>query len=197
MSNWIDIHLDVLASSPEEINRIELALREPCEGLISCRAQMTGEDPRKIAGPIKRIVAFEPIRNLGYVDPSLNRWRRFGNSSKDRFSGLLWRHISFVSEEFPNAVFLAIYRDSMASYAGKRVLYGGKEIRCTRDHDQQAQGLDWILPVIFAPFISEHELGLQVGTLWDKWLEGLEREVAELRRRYGKQEPKVKEDHGV
>jgi len=50
MSNWIDVHLDVLASCPKEINRIERALQEPCDELIAWRAQ-----------PRLNIVAFPPV----------------------------------------------------------------------------------------------------------------------------------------
>ena len=35
MSNWIDLRLDVLAASPEEISKIEAALQDPCEELLA------------------------------------------------------------------------------------------------------------------------------------------------------------------
>src|ERR1035437_367554 len=48
MSNWIDVQLDVLASSPEEINQIERALQEPCEELLALVAKKWEEDPKEI-----------------------------------------------------------------------------------------------------------------------------------------------------
>lgn len=45
MSNWVDLHLDVLASCPAEINQIERALQEPCDELIAWRAQRSEKEP--------------------------------------------------------------------------------------------------------------------------------------------------------
>ena len=82
MSNWVDLHLDVLASCPAEISQIERALQNPCDELIAWRAQQCGEAPKEIAGNVKEIVSFKPVRNLGYVDPSVNKARRFENEWK-------------------------------------------------------------------------------------------------------------------
>jgi hypothetical protein len=38
MSNWVDVQLDVLAASPDEVNQIERALQNPCDELIAWRA---------------------------------------------------------------------------------------------------------------------------------------------------------------
>lgn len=65
MSNWVDMHLDALAKSPAEINQIERALQEPCDELIAWRARLCGEDLKEIAGNVKEIVSFKPVRNLG------------------------------------------------------------------------------------------------------------------------------------
>ena len=172
MSNWIDVQLDVLAASPEEINQIERALEEPCQELIDWRAQQTGEDPKEIAGNVKEIVSFKPIRNLGYVDPSVNKARRFENEWKDRFWGLVWSHVHFVSRDFPKVFFLAEYWDDCMSYGGKFVIHAGDEIRSSFDGDHHSQGLEWVLPNIFAPFNAEYALGLECGSLWDEWVEG-------------------------
>jgi hypothetical protein len=59
MSNWVDVHLDVLAASPQEINQIERALQEPCDELIAWCAQRSGEDPKEIAAGVKEIVTFD------------------------------------------------------------------------------------------------------------------------------------------
>lgn len=146
MSNWIDVQLDVLASSPEEINQIERALQEPCDELIAWRAQRAGVGPKSIAADIKEVVTFKPVRNLGYVDPSVNKARRFESSWKDKFWGLVWSHIDFVSRDFPKAVFLAQYWDDQMSYGGKMVFHAGDEIRSSRDGDHHAMGREWVLP---------------------------------------------------
>jgi hypothetical protein len=184
MSNWVDVHLDVLASCPEEINQIERALQNPCDELIAWRAQHTGENPQEIAANVQEIASFKPIRNLGYVDPSVNKARRFEGSWKDRFSGLVWSHLFFVSRDFPNAVFLAEYWDDCMSYGGKIIIHAGDEIRSTYDGDHHAQGREWVLPNIFAPFNAEYALGLECGSLWDEWMEGMRRQLAVLTQRY-------------
>ena len=191
MSNWIDLHLDVLAASPEEINQIERALQNPCEELITWRAQLTGEAPKEIAANIKEIVSFKPVRNLGYVDPSVNKARRFESSWKDKFWGLAWSHVHFVSRDFPRAVFLAQYWDDQMSYGGKRVFHSGDEIRSSRDGNHHAQAREWVLPNVFAPFEAEHELGLECGSLWDEWMEDMRKELEELKTFYSR--PKVAE----
>lgn len=190
MGNWVDVCLDVLASYPDEIHRIERALQEPCSELITWRAQLTGADPQEIAANVKKIVSFKPTRNLGYVHPSVNKARRFENGIKDKFSGLLWSHVHFVSRDYPTAVFLAQYKDDQMSYGGKIVIRAGDEIRGSHDGDHRAQAHEWLLPNIFAPFQAEYELGLDCGSLWNEWLEGMRQQVALLAERYA--DPAVK-----
>lgn len=184
MSNWVDIQLDVLAAVPQEIKQIERALQEPCDELIAWCAQRSGVAPKEIAADVKGIVSFKPIRNLGYVDPSLNKARRFEGEWKDRFSGVGWSHVHFVSRDFPTAFFLAQYWDDQMSYGGKRVLHAGEEIRSSYDGDHHAQGREWVLPNIFAPFNAEYALGLECGSLWNEWIDGMRRQVAVLTERY-------------
>jgi hypothetical protein len=193
MGNWVDVHLDVLASSPDEINEIERALKEPCAELIAWRAELCGENPQEVAENVKEIVKFEAIRNLGYVHPSVNKARRFKSSWKDRFWGLVWSHTQFVSRDFPNAVFLAQYWDDQLSYGGKRVFHAGDEIRSSRDSNHHAQAQEWVLPNIFAPFKAEYELDLECGSLWGEWLEDMRKELAELTACYGVPAEKVSE----
>jgi hypothetical protein len=142
MSNWIDLRLDVLAASPDEINKIEAALQQPCEELLKWVAQRDGTDPEKTAAPLKALVTFKPTRNLGLVDPSFNKARRFENSFRDRVTGIVWSHVYFVSQDFPTAIFLAEHLNMMVSSAGKRVIRAGQEIRSTYDGNQQAQGFE-------------------------------------------------------
>ena len=137
-----------------------------------------------------RSVTFKPVCKLGYVDPSVNKARRFESSWKDKFSGLVWSHVHFVSRDFPAAVFLAQYWDDQMSYGGKRVFHAGDEIRSSRDDDHHAQGCEWVLPNIFSPYKAEYEMGLECGSLWEEWLEGMRKELAELTAWYGAQAEK-------
>jgi len=184
MSNWVDIHLDVLATTPSEINQIECALQEPCEELVTWRAQRTGENPNEIAASVKEIVSFKPIKTLGCIHPSVNRARRFESEWKDKFWGLVWSHVFFVSRDFPQAVFLVQYRDDSMSYGGKVVIHANKEICSSYDGDHRAQGIEWVLPNIFAPFRTEYELGLGCGSLWHEWIESMRQQLALLAERY-------------
>jgi hypothetical protein len=184
MSNWIDLRLDVLAASPDEINKIEAALQQPCEELLKWVAQRDGTDPEKTAAPLKALVTFKPTRNLGLVDPSFNKARRFENSFRDRVTGIVWSHVYFVSQDFPTAIFLAEHLNMMVSSAGKRVIRAGQEIRSTYDGNQQAQGFEWVLPDIFAPFLTEYELGLEFGSMWDQWLSEMQAELADMKAFY-------------
>jgi hypothetical protein len=184
MSNWIETNLDVLASSPDEINAIENALKNPCAELIAWRAQMFGMEPKDIAGDVKEIVTFNPIRNLGYVHPSVNKARRFESSWKSKFWGLVFSHIKFVSRDFPNAVFLAEYYDDQASFGGKFVIRAAEVIRCSHDGDHRAQAHEWVLPNIFAPYKTEYKLDLECGSLWNEWLEGMRKQLAALAAHY-------------
>jgi hypothetical protein len=138
MSNWIDMRLDVLASSPEEINQIERALQDPREELLKRVAKKRGGDPKEIASDVKVLVTLKPTRNLGHLDPSVNKARRFENEWKDKFWGVVWSHVLFVSEAFPEAIFLGEYWDISTSCAGKRVIRGGREIR--HIHDGKGMG---------------------------------------------------------
>ena len=97
MSNSVDMRLDVLATSPEEINKIEAALQEPCPDLLAWEATKWDVSPKEIAAEVKAVVALMPTRNLGYEDPSLNKARRFENEFKDKFWGVVWSHVYFVS----------------------------------------------------------------------------------------------------
>jgi hypothetical protein len=184
MSNWIDMHLDVLASSPDEIDAIESALKNPCAELIAWSAQRSGMEPKDIAEDVREVVTFNSIRNLGYVHPSVNKARRFQSSWKSKFWGLVISHLEFVSRDFPGAVFLAEYRDDQASFGGKIVIRAGEEIRCSHDGDHHAQAHEWVLPNIFAPYETEYELDLEFGSLWNDWLEGMRKELAALTARY-------------
>jgi hypothetical protein len=186
MSNWIDVTLDVLAASPDEINKIEAALQEPCEELLSWVAKKWSADPKEIAADVKDLVTFKPTCNLGYVCPSVNKARRFQNSFKDRSWGVVWSHVDFVSRDFPEAIFLGEHWNLQASSASRRVIRAGQEIRSVYDGSQQAQGYEWVLPNIFAPYQTEYDLGLEFGSLWDQWLGEMQSELADMKAFYDK-----------
>ena len=194
MSNRIDVTLDALASSPEEINKIETALQEPCEELLAWVAKRWDADPKEIAADVKALVTFKPSSNLGYVQPSVNKARRFRNSFKDRGWGVVWSHVDFVSRDFPEALFLGEHWNLMAGSASRRVIRAGQEIRSVYDGNQQDQGQEWVLPNIFAPFWSEYQLGLVCGSLWNQWLCEMQAELANLKDYYGA--PKAGEEQG-
>lgn len=185
MSNWIDMHLDILAASPTEVDGIEEALKHPCQELTEWVAQRWGEDPKEIAAAVKEIVSFEPKGNLRYTNPTVNEARRFAISFRDRFTGIVWSHVLFVSRDFPSATFLAEYWNVQVSSAGRRVIRAGRDIRSSHDGNQQAQGYEWVFPNIFAPYLVEFELGLEFGSLWNRWLGEMQRELADLKTYYG------------
>ena len=95
------------------------------------------------------------------------------------------KHLSYVSREFPEAIFLLSYQEPFSSYAGKFVICGGREIRHVHDRHQKGQGWEWVLPDIFAPYKSEYHSDYDFGSLWGHWLIGMEGAIAELRKRYG------------
>ena len=193
MSNWIDVTMDVLAASPEEINKIEAALQEPCEELLAWVAKKWSADAKEIATDVKALVTFKPTSNLGYDHPSVNKARRFCNSFKERCWGVVWSHVDFVSRDFPEAIFLGEHWNLQASSASRTVIRAGREIRSVYDGSQRAQGYEWVLPNIFAPYQTEYDLGLEFGSLWDQWLSEMQSELASLKPYYG--ESTVAEHH--
>jgi hypothetical protein len=182
MSNWIDYDLDVLASNPAEINQIAARLNQPSFELATWVAQRFGQPVGEVAEGLKELLEFKSVRNLGYIDNAVNKARRFSISFKDKYSGVVKSHLSEVSEAFPTAIFLVTYYDMQASYAGKWVERAGDLVQQIHDGDQQAQAIDWVLLDIFAPFRAEYELGLEFGSLWQKWLADTATAVQDLRR---------------
>jgi len=185
MGNWIDMRLDVLAPNSDEINKIERALQEPCEDLITWAAERGNERVKDIREDVRLIVRLTAVRNLGLVDPALNKARRFESEWNHRHWGLVWSHLYFVSKAFPNSIFLAEYWDTFMSYAGKVVIRANREIRYIYDGNHQAQGREWVLPNIFAPYVAEYHNGQEFGLYWDPWMAEMEGAVAKLKERYG------------
>jgi hypothetical protein len=181
MSNWIGFDLDVLAGSLAEINQIEAALQEPCDELICWFAGLADRREQEVVADVKELVSFKPDRNLGHIDPSVNKARRFKNFSKDPYWwGTVMNHIVLVSKQFPTTIFLLEYWDDQYSYAGKLVIREGEEIREVYDGNQQYQACEWVLPDIFAPFRAEYDRELAFGSLWEQWASEFTAGVGEL-----------------
>lgn len=117
------------------------------------------------------------------MDVSVNKARQFSLSFKDKFHGIVDTHVFEVSEEFPAAVFLLTYWDMQSSYSGKMVIRGGEVIQQILDGKQPAQGVDYCLPDIFAPFQAEYFADLEFGSLWQEWLGKMAAAVGELNAR--------------
>jgi len=120
---------------------------------------------------LRELVEFKAVRNLGYVDESVNKARSFHNTFKDGGSGIVDRHLGEISEEFPSAIFLLTFCDMQASYSGKTVIRAGELVQHIHDGNQQAQAQDWTLLDIFAPFWAEYGNGLPFGSLWNQWVD--------------------------
>ena len=181
MSNWIDYDLDVLASNPAEINQIAARLNQPSLELATWVAQRFGQPVGEVAEGLKDLIEFKTLCNLGDVDNTTNKARRFRISFKDRHSGVVRSHLSEVSAAFPTAIFMINYYDMQASYAGKWVERAGELVQQIHDGHQQAQAMDWVLLDIFAPFRAEYELGLEFGSLWQEWLADTAAAVQDLK----------------
>ena len=181
MSNWIDYRIDVLASSPDEINQIAERLNQPSLELAVWIAQRGGQPVNEIVEFLKGLLEFKTERNLGHVHPDVNKARRFSLEFTDRHSGIVDSHLIELSEAFPTAIFLIEYFDTGASFLGKRVMRAGKLVRQKLDGDQQVQGCNWALPDIFAPFRSEYYGEYEFGSLWQPWVDAMLAAVTSLR----------------
>ena len=182
MSNWIDWDLDVLASNPDEINHISERLNQPSLELVNSFAQRFEQPVSEVTEGLTELLEFKVVRNLGYVDNTVNKARRFSIEFKDKSDGIVRSHLFEISEAFPAAIFLLEYRDTQASYTGKQVIRAGEVVQEVFDGDQQAQGLDWALLDIFAPFRAEY-YGEQTefGSLWQPWLEAVMEAARQLK----------------
>jgi hypothetical protein len=169
MSNWIDWTLDVLAASPVEINKVAVRLKYPSPELANWVAEKWGASTDEVADSMKTLLAFESVRNLGYIDDAINKARSFRLAFKDKFSGIIRSQLYEVSTTFPTAIFLLTYRD-LGNYSGKEVIRAGQTVQSVHDGNQQAQGQDWALLDIFAPFWAEYDLGVAFGSLWQQWV---------------------------
>ncbi|MGA2859029.1 MAG: hypothetical protein ABSE40_19335 [Candidatus Sulfotelmatobacter sp.] len=174
MSNWIDYGLDVLASNQDEMNQIAERLNQPSQELANWVAQRFEQPVSEVTEGLKRLLEFKAVKNLGYLNNSVNKARRFSISFNDKRHGIVWSHLLEVSGTFPAAIFLLEYCDEGVSYAGKKVIRAGKVVQEVHDGDQQVQGLDWALLDIFAPFRTEYYgETAEFGSLWQPWLDAV------------------------
>lgn len=143
-----------MATTPEEINSIAARLAKPSAELLARAAARSNTTPDAIAAVVTKLVAF-----TAYTYESVNKERRFDNDSQDKFQLSVLDHIFEVSTEFPEALFLWEYRDIQYSYSRKRVIYAGHLLQAAHDdnHNHKAQGIDWVLLDIFAPYRAEYE----------------------------------------
>jgi hypothetical protein len=177
LSDSVVVELHVWAPYLEEIKEIEMALREPSQELITWYAKTCSENSVNLTPNIKESAAFERIGKPEYLDVSFARTFRTAITES---WGLVWSHVHFVSRNFPTSIFFAEYWDILGSYDGKKVIRAGNEIRCFHDGDHQFETNEWALPNIFAPYQVEYDHGLEFGSLWDKWVEGMQKAVADL-----------------
>ena len=181
MSNWLDYDVEVLASSPSEINQIAERLKQPSTSLLNFVANEFRRPASDISSGLKDLIQFGATKNVGHLDASVNKARRFSLSFKDRFRGIVDSHLFEISGDFPSAIFLLAYCDMQFSYSGKKVIRGGEVIQQIHDGEQPAQGVDYCLVDIFAPFQAEYYAELECGSLWQEWLGKMAAAIGELK----------------
>ena len=181
MSNWLDYELDVLASSPSEINQIAERLKQPSTKLADFFANKSGRPVKEITEVLKDLLAFKAAEKC--AEAGVDKARRFRLTFKDRFHDIVDGHLLEVSEDFPSALFLLLYYDQQSSYSGKQVVRGGEVIQQIHDGEQPAQGIDYCLVDIFAPFKVEYYADLECGSLWQGWLGKMAAAIGELNAR--------------
>jgi hypothetical protein len=55
MTSWIDMHVDVLALSPGEMRKIQIALQRPSTELLAWVAKTNGEAAERFVGKVMRM----------------------------------------------------------------------------------------------------------------------------------------------
>lgn len=133
---------------------------------MGCRGH--DSEPEKLAG-IAELVSFEPKENLFAIHDSVNKARRFVNCFQ-KWIGAVDSHIFETSKEFPIAIFLLQWDVIISSDFGKSVIRAGQVVQQISGENWHAQGLDWALPDIFAPFRTEWYSDLEFGSLWNEWV---------------------------
>jgi hypothetical protein len=157
-----------------------------CDQCLFVEARVTKVTAGMLHGllPIRKLVAFRAIRNLGYVHESVNKPRRFENRFKAP-AELIFEHLRQVSVAFPIAIFWLEHRDMQFSSAWREVMRNGVVEQSVGDFDQRAQAIDWTLLDIFAPFWAEYEMQLPFGSMWSDWVADLAAAADGLRKQSG------------
>jgi hypothetical protein len=173
MGNMVECALYVLADGLDEVNNIEAALQEPSRELVA-RFAGSGENiPDTISQDVRALVTFNRDCCVSGSDVGVGG---FVNSFSDCFWVFVRDHLRYVSGLFPSSVFLLEF--SGATYVGQVVITGGKEIREVRDN-RRYDG-PWAFPNIFIPFVVEHELEMEVCSLWGEWVSDVDAAVRQL-----------------
>jgi hypothetical protein len=185
MSNTIHYKLDVLASSPAEINQIAERLNQPSLELANRIAQKDGLPVNEAVEALKELLAFKTVANLGNISNEANKARCFSLGFRSKWGGIVDSHLFEISAAFPKAIFLLEYFDDLASYSGKQVMRAGAVVQHVFDGDQKVQGLDWALLDIFAPFKAEYYGEHDFSSLWTPWLDAIMAAAKSLRDKQG------------
>jgi hypothetical protein len=160
MSDTVHYELDVLASAPTEINLIARSLKHVSAKLIQSVTESSGKTVSEIAEALHDIVWFEVVCNLGFLDPSVNKARRFRTHSINRHRGIIESHVLEVPEAFPAAVFWLTFRDLKNNYAQKWAVRAGKIDQEIQDYCQR---------------------GILGGSLWNNWLDDVMTAASDLK----------------
>ena len=142
------------------------------------RGESAGDCGKLQGGPVTQAC----LQSRSYPSAS-QKGEAFKGSCYNNAYDFVWRHLYFVSRDFPTAVFLVDYSSNVGG-RGKVVFHAGDEIRSSFDSNHPHDLLEWVVPNIFAPFETEYELGLEFESLWNKWMVGMRRQLARLTRRY-------------
>ena len=110
-----------------------------------------GKNVAEIANDFRDVVGFKSTEDLGYVDKSVNKTRRFKNFCDSKVDSFVREDLLEVSEAYPTAVLLLTYWDMQWSFTGKQVIRGGTIVQEVCDDQQRSQAVDWVLLDIFAP----------------------------------------------
>src|SRR5271170_5013741 len=102
MSNWIDYKIDVLATSPVEINQIAERINHSSLELARWIAERDQEPFNDVLEALKKLLAFKTVKNLGVIADDENKARRFSLAFKDKYYGIVDAHLMELSESFPN-----------------------------------------------------------------------------------------------
>jgi hypothetical protein len=170
MANNVDYMLEVLATSPEEINRISTRLKQPLPEWLDWVAKSENYKPESLA----KWVSFEGP-DVGADESS--RW--FKNECYHWNCHIVRSHVFEVSTEFPNAVFLLDVVEMYAFYYSKRVIRAGNIVQRI-DDGGWLNTEEWVLLDIFVPFRNEWESGLPFGSRWANWVGAVKAQLGQL-----------------